>query len=142
MKFNLDEEDKTDVSLTPLIDVVFLLLIFFMVTTTFDNNTSLKIELPKASNAVQSEEKKSLEVVIDQNGQYYMDGKSLLDGQSRTLESALSKLSKEYNLEKVTIRADANTPHQYVVSVMDAAGKIGLSKIFIATSSEQDDAKQ
>ena len=66
----------------------------------------------------------------------------LLDGQSRTLESALSKVAQQYDLEKVTIRADANTPHQYVVSVMDAAGKIGLSKVFIATSSEQDDIKQ
>ncbi len=142
MRFNLDDEDKTDVSLTPLIDVVFLLLIFFMVTTTFDNDASLKIELPKASNTVQLEEKKSLEVVIDRQGQYYMDGKRLLDGQTRTLQTALAKLAKQYELEKVTIRADANTPHQYVVSVMDAAGKVGLSKVFIATSSEQDNAKQ
>ncbi len=82
MKFNLDEEDKTDVSLTPLIDVVFLLLIFFMVTTTFDNDASLKIKLPKAGNTVQSEEEKNLEVVIDRNGQFYMDGKALLDRQS------------------------------------------------------------
>lgn len=142
MRFNLDDEDKTDVSLTPLIDVVFLLLIFFMVTTTFDNDASLKIELPKASNTVQSEQKQSLEVVIDRQGQYYMDGKRLLDGQTRTLQTALAKLAKQYELEKVTIRADANTPHQYVVSVMDAAGKVGLSKVFIATSSEQDNAKQ
>jgi biopolymer transport protein ExbD len=142
MKFNLDEEDKTDVSLTPLIDVVFLLLIFFMVTTTFDNDASLKIELPKASNTVQSQEEKNLEVVIDRKGQYYMDGKTLLDGQSRTLESALSKLTKKYSVEKITIRADAQTPHQSVVSVMDAAGKIGINKVFIATSSEQNDSQK
>ncbi len=142
MKFNLDEEDKTDVSLTPLIDVVFLLLIFFMVTTTFDNDASLKIELPKASNAVQSQEEKNLEVVIDRNGQYYMDGKTLLDGQSRTLESALTKMTKKYNVEKITIRADAQTPHQFVVSIMDAAGKIGVNKVFIAASSEQLDIKK
>ena len=142
MKFNLDEEDKADVSLTPLIDVVFLLLIFFMVTTTFDNDASLKIELPKASNTVQSLEEKNLEVVIDRKGQFYMDGKTLLDGQSRTLESALSKMAKKYSVEKITIRADAQTPHQAVVSVMDAAGKIGINKVFIATSSEQNDAQK
>lgn len=142
MKFNVDDEDKTDVSLTPLIDIVFLLLIFFMVTTTFDDDASLKIELPKADNAVQSQQKKSLEVVIDRHGEYYLDGRTLLDDKTRTLELALSQLAKQYDLEKVTIRADAGTPHQYVVSVMDAAGKIGLSKIFIATSSEQADAKQ
>ena len=142
MKFNLDEEDKTDVSLTPLIDVVFLLLIFFMVTTTFNHEANLRVDLPKASNAVQSEDKKKIEVVIDRKGQYYMDGKSLLDGQSRTLESALIKMVKKYNVEKITIRADAQTPHQAVVSVMDAAGKIGLNKISIATSSEQSDAQK
>jgi len=142
MKFNLDEEDKTDVSLTPLIDVVFLLLIFFMVTTTFNHEANLQVELPKASNAVQSEDKKKIEVVIDRKGQYYMDGKSLLDGQSRTLEAALSKMVRKYDIEKITIRADAQAPHQAVVSVMDAAGKIGLNKISIATSSsEQSDAQ-
>tara|TARA_B110000238_G_C15985577_1_gene377978 strand:+ start:210 stop:635 length:426 start_codon:yes stop_codon:yes gene_type:complete len=141
MKFNLDDEDKTDVSLTLLIDVVFLLLIFFMVTTTFDTNASLKIESPKANNTVQSLVEKNLEVVIDRKGQFYMDGKTLLDGQSRTLEAALSKMAEKYSVEKTTIRADAQTPHQAVVSVMDAAGKIGINKVFIATSSEQNDSK-
>jgi biopolymer transport protein ExbD len=141
MKFNLDDEDKTDVSLTLLIDVVFLLLIFFMVTTTFDTNANLKIELPKANNTVQSLVEKNLEVVIDRKGQFYMDGKTLLDGQSRTLEAALSKMAEKYSVEKITIRADAQTPHQAVVSVMDAAGKIGINKVFIATSSEQNDSK-
>ena len=141
MKFNLDDEDKTDVSLTLLIDVVFLLLIFFMVTTTFDTNASLKIESPKANNTVQSLVEKNLEVVIDRKGQFYMDGKTLLDGQSRTLEAALSKMAEKYSVEKITIRADAQTPHQAVVSVMDAAGKIGINKVFIATSSEQNDSK-
>lgn len=136
MKFNLDDEDKTDVSLTPLIDVVFLLLIFFMVTTTFDNDASLKIELPEAANTVQSRKEKNLEVVIDRNGQFYMDGKTLLDKQTRTLESALTKMTKKYNVENITIRADAQTPHQYVVSVMDTAGKVGINKVLIATSSE------
>lgn len=141
MKFTLDEEDKTDVSLTPLIDVVFLLLIFFMVTTTFNHEANLRVELPEASNTVQSEDQKNIEVVIDRKGQYYMDGHSLLDGQSRTLVTALSKMVKKHNVEKIVIRADAQTPHQAVVSVMDAAGKLGLTQISIATSSEQDDSQ-
>ena len=141
MKFNLDEEDKTDVSLTPLIDVVFLLLIFFMVTTTFNHEANLRVELPEASNAVQSEEQKNIEVIIDRKGQYYIDGLSLLDGQSRTLITALGKMVEKYKVEKVVIRADAQTPHQAVVSVMDAAGKLGLTQISIATSSEKDSPK-
>ncbi len=138
MKFSLDEDDRTDVSLTPLIDVVFLLLIFFMVTTTFNQHANLRVELPDASNAVQSNEENKVEVIIDKNGQYFIDGTSLLDQQSRTLVTALGKVVKDRNTEKILIRADAQAPHQSVVSVMDAAGKLGLTQISIATSSGQD----
>lgn len=138
MKFSLDEDDRTDVSLTPLIDVVFLLLIFFMVTTTFNQHANLRVELPDASNAVQSNEDNKVEVIIDKNGQYYIDGTSLLDQQSRTLVTALGKVVKNRKTEKILIRADALAPHQSVVSVMDAAGKLGLTQISIATSSGQN----
>lgn len=141
MKFSLDEEDKTDVSLTPLIDVVFLLLIFFMVTTTFDHQATIRIELPEASHAPRSEQQKDIEVIIDRSGQYYMDGLSLLDGHTRTLTTALAKMVEKYKVEKVIIRADSQAPHQAVVSVMDAAGKLGLTQISIATSSEQETVK-
>ena len=138
MKFNLNQEERADVSITPLIDVVFLLLIFFMVTTTFDVNTSLRINLPEADTAVQIQEQKQLEVVIDRHGQYYMDGKSLLDNKSRTLRIALSKVIENNGADKIIIRADAQAPHQSVVSVMDAAGKLGVSQFSIATTGGQD----
>lgn len=138
MKFSLNQEDRADVSITPLIDVVFLLLIFFMVTTTFDVNTSLRIDLPEADTAVKAQEKKHLEVVIDRHGQYYMDGKSLLDKKSRTLRIALGNVIEKYKAEKIIIRADAQAPHQSVVSVMDTAGKLGVSQISIATTGGQD----
>ena len=138
MKFSLDDDDRTDVSLTPLIDVVFLLLIFFMVTTTFNQHANLRVELPDASNAVQSNEDNKVEVIIDKNGQYYIDGTSLLDQQARTLVTALGKVVKDRKTEKILIRADAQAPHQSVVSVMDAAGKLGLTQISIATSSGQN----
>lgn len=140
MKFSLDEDDKTDVSLTPLIDVVFLLLIFFMVTTTFNQHANLRVELPEASNAVQSREENKIEIIIDKNGQYFIDGTSLLDQQSRTLVNALGKIVQKNKSEKILIRADAQAPHQSVVSVMDAAGKLGLTQISIATSSGQDES--
>ena len=112
MKFSLDEDDRTDVSLTPLIDVVFLLLIFFMVTTTFNQHANLRVELPDASNAVQSNEDNKVEVIIDKNGQYFIDGTSLLDQQARTLVTALGKVVKDRKTEKILIRADAQAPHQ------------------------------
>ncbi len=104
MKFSLDEDDKTDVSLTPLIDVVFLLLIFFMVTTTFNQHANLRVELPEASNAVQSREENKIEIIIDKNGQYFIDGTSLLDQQSRTLVNALGKIVQKNKSEKILIR--------------------------------------
>jgi len=142
VKFSLDDDDKTDVSLTPLIDVVFLLLIFFMVTTTFNQHANLRVELPEASNTVQSSEENKIEVIIDKNGQYYINGTSLLDQQSRTLLTALSKIMQKNSVEKILIRADAMAPHQSVVSVMDAAGKLGLNQISIATSSGQDNTSK
>ena len=138
MRFARREKPEVEVNLTPLIDVVFLLLIFFMVTTTFNQHANLRVELPDASNAVQSNEENKVEVIIDKNGQYFIDGTSLLDQQSRTLVTALGKVVKDRNTEKILIRADAQAPHQSVVSVMDAAGKLGLTQISIATSSGQD----
>ena len=141
MKFHVDEEERTDVSLTPLIDVVFLLLIFFMITTTFNQHAKLRIDLPEASSAEQSIKEVKIEVIVDKNGHYYVDGVSLVDQKNRTLTNALSKVAERDKTEKVLIRADAQAPHQSVVSVMDAASKLGLTQVSIATSSDQDNAK-
>lgn len=119
--------------MTPLIDVVFLLLIFFMVTTTFTDKTELVVELPEAEGKLQMEAKDAIEVIINQKGEYSVNGKRLINDNFSTLKSAISKAANDDTRRPFQITADANSPHQAVVRVMDAAGQLGLVNISITT---------
>ncbi len=139
MKFQPRPVRDVDVNLTPLIDVVFLLLIFFMVTTTFERHAELKIDLPEASTAPEAGEPKHLELVIDAQGRYYLDGKELVNTQAETVYQALQEAIEGKTETPLIIRADAMTPHQAVVTAMDAAGRLGLTRMSIATTPSEDD---
>ncbi len=134
MNFSRAEEDRLDVNITPLIDVVFLLLIFFMVTTTFNQQAELRVDLPEASSEEQALEIIPIEITIDPSGTYFVNGQSLTKSTPTALLQALSKLVGEDKEKSVIIRADANTPHQAVVTAMDTVSKVGVSKLSIATS--------
>lgn len=132
MNFRPQNHEEPEVNLTPLIDVVFLLLIFFMITTTFQRHAELKIDLPDAESA-EASEVKSIEVVIDREGRFFVEGNELVNTQPETLSKALSGLAKDKNTPLI-VRADALTPHQAVVTVMDVAGRLGMSRLSIATT--------
>lgn len=134
MRFQPRPVRDVDVNLTPLIDVVFLLLIFFMVTTTFERHAELKIDLPEASAEPVTEEPQHLELVIDAQGRYYLDGKELVNTQAETVYKALKDGMVNRTDTPLIIRADAMTPHQAVVTAMDAAGRLGLTRMSIATT--------
>jgi len=131
------KEETVEVNLTPLIDVVFLLLIFFMVTTTFDRHARLKVSLPESSAKTSQQESKPLVLSIDAKGNYFLNERQLINQQLDTLKQALQKTigqdKKDYKDVALVLRADANTPHQSVVRAMDAASQLGLSKLSIAT---------
>ncbi len=129
-----------DVNITPLIDVVFLLLIFFMVSTTFDRYSEMRIELPKADvEAEQVERPKSIELSIDREGRYYVNQNEVVNTSVDTLSRALKKaLSGEESLP-VVINADARTPHQAVISAMEAAGQAGLYELSFSTAQEAEE---
>lgn len=131
------KEDSVEVNLTPLIDVVFLLLIFFMVSTTFDRHTKLKVSLPEASIKATQQQSDPLILSIDANGNYYLNERQIVNQQLKTLKQAILKIMSEKNINikeaSLVLRADANTPHQSVVRAMDAASQIGLTKLSIAT---------
>lgn len=132
---------QATVELTPLIDVVFLLLIFFMVSTTFVRETQFKIELPEASGEPQEIEAGAIEIVINRMGEYSVNGRVLIDSAKKTLIRALNEIRDPRQASpRVVIRADANAAHQVVVRAMDAAGKVGLIQISITTqqSAEED----
>ena len=133
MKFKRQSAVAVDVNLTPLIDVVFLLLIFFMVSTTFTDKTELAIDLPKASGQLQMEGSGEIEVVVSQQGSYSVNGQKLLNSEFTTLKSAISRLSEGDNERPFIITADAQAPHQSVVFAMDAAGQLGFVNLSITS---------
>lgn len=118
----------------PLIDVVFILLIFFMVTTTFQRQADLSINLPEASQEPEKQQEIPLEVVINAQGRFYVGGQELINSRLETLKQALKQLSRGNKDKPLVVRADANTPHQFVVIAMDAAAQLGLVRLSIATT--------
>lgn len=138
MKLRKTSGDSADINLTPLIDVVFLLLIFFMVSTTFNRDSELSIELPKASADAAVRSPQSIEVAIDARGRFYIAGRQLVNTQPQTLIQALREAAENRDAPPVIISADANTPHQAVVQVMDAARQLGLLRLTFATRLVKD----
>lgn len=139
MKFRRKPRENVEIGLAPLIDVVFILLLFFVVTTTFTRETQLKIDLPEADSAtpVQETQLKQLEVMIAADGSYALNGQNLVKSDLATLTSALQKESAGDSSLPVVISADARTPHQAVITAMDAAGKLGFSRLRITTVEAQ-----
>ena len=132
MRFRASNRDSPEVNLTALIDVVFLLLIFFMVSTTFEWRTELGIELPDASARESTREDAVVDVVIDAAGGVKVEGLRLDDPTSRNLRQALARAARGLESPQVVISADAQTPHQSVVTVMDAARLAGLYRLTFA----------
>ncbi len=139
MKFKRQRSQEVGVDLTPLIDVVFLLLIFFMVSTTFTRESHLEVELPEASgDPVASSEIRQIDVVINAEGQYILNQKTLVNNRRETLERGVRELAEGDNSLPFIITADARTPHEYVVRAMDVAGRLGFAKLSITTERESE----
>lgn len=126
-------DERVDINLTPLIDVVFLLLIFFMVSTTFDRHAKLKVELPEASAKPTQQQQDPIVISIDAKGNYFINERQLVNTQLETLKIALRKTVDDKQDVSLVLRADARTPHQAVVKAMDAASQLGLTRLSIAT---------
>ncbi len=126
-------DERVDVNLTPLIDVVFLLLIFFMVSTTFDRHAKLKVELPEASAKMAQQQEDPVVLSIDAKGNYYINDRQVVNTTLETLKTALQKTVTDRKDVSLVLRADAKTPHQSVVRAMDAASQLGLTRLSIAT---------
>lgn len=134
MKFRRRQREGVEINLAPLIDVVFILLLFFVVTTTFTRETQLKVELPEAQSAEPAlTEAKTLEVLINAQSQFAVNGQALITNDLPSLMAALTKESNGDTSLPVMLSADAQAPHQAVVMAMDAAGKLGFAKLRITT---------
>ena len=139
MKFPRSAKPDTGINLTPLIDVVFLLLIFFMVTTTFTRETRMLITLPEADGeALVSQQQVVLELVVSRDGSYSVNGQNLINGDIKTIMAALKEASEGNKDIPLMITADAQSTHQAVITAMDAAGRLGFETLNIATQQPQE----
>lgn len=140
MNFSRRNKKPVEITLTPMIDVVFLLLIFFMVTTTFSRQSELKISLPEANGSEAETKEKMIVLTINADGIYFVNGDDglphqLLNQKNATLERALVQAAGNSRLLPFIISADGKTPHQSVVTALDIASQLGFKRITFATKS-------
>ena len=134
MKLSVRPKAAPEVNLTSLIDVVFLLLIFFMVSTSFVKQSKISIRLPEADTTEAAEQApEQIDIMITEAGTFLINGRELINNRPETIRNALQKVSAGDNTLPMTISADANAKHQFVVTAMDVAGRLGFTQINIAT---------
>jgi biopolymer transport protein ExbD len=136
MQFRVGNQTEPEVNLTSLIDVILLLLVFFMVTTSFVRESELAIRLPEVSDSADTLiTEAELAITVTAKGLYFVNNRALVDNRPATLQAAIRKLMPELPAKRVSITADAEASHQSVVTAMDIAGKLGFVEISIATVS-------
>lgn len=139
MKFRVTERrDEPELNLIPLIDIIFILLIFFITTTTFNREAEISIELPVAKAEPSRTQDQILEIIIDAQGQFYINHRLVVNTDIETLKRAITKAAEGLTDPPVIISADAKTPHQAVVTAMSAAQQVGFVHLTFATKQLQD----
>lgn len=133
-------QDDFEINVISLIDVLLTLLMFFVLTTTFVQHTRMQVTLPKASADERDMQAPALTVVVDRDGRYFVGTDEVLGQGIEPLKQAIANVAGDDRERQVTIRADAMTPHQNVVTAMDALGQLGFTKLSIATTPSQADA--
>lgn len=130
MIFKKRKTEETNISIAPLIDIVFLLLIFFMVTSHFDIVAGVRIRLPKVSQKADvSDTSKKAVLVIDKSGRIFLKGKLI---EQKSIEAVIKKLVKEEGISKMILQADKDVKHGRVVEIMDLSKSAGVQSIVIA----------
>ncbi len=138
MKFRPQKQEEISVNLTPLIDVVFLLLIFFMISTTFTRESQLQVDLPEAEAGASASISQALEILITARGEYSVNGVALGTTGAEALRQALLAQIGSDRTAPLVIAADARTPHQAVVTAMDVVGRLGFTQLSIITRQESE----
>lgn len=139
MRFRRSRQEEVSVNLTPLIDVVFLLLIFFMVTTTFTRETQLQITLPDSQSETTAENSSLIEILVDRTGTYAVNGQVLIKHDIESLKQALKKVSEGDVDRAIVITADAQAPHQAFIHALDAVAQQGFNKVSITTQAQSSE---
>ena len=132
-------DDAPQIDLVPLIDVVLCLVIFFVITTTFDARSVLKLELPRADGAPAEAQKQPLSVLINADGRYFVGDREVLQTDVDSLKRTIAEVAGDDRERTVLIRADARTPWQAVITAYDALGQLGFQRIANATAPQMQD---
>ena len=131
------KRDDPEINLIPLIDVLLVILIFLMVTTTYARFSELKINLPTSGAEQTPNKPKQIEVTVDANGNYQIDETTLAQASVDKLAESLKRAAGSDTEPVVVINADAKATHQSVINVMEAARQVGMSRITFATQTAQ-----
>lgn len=129
-------QDEPHIDLVPLIDVILVLIIFFVVTTTFDARSTLQLQLPVASDQNNPEPPRSLSVLVNAEGHYFINDQEVLRTDVESVKQIIAQVAGDDRQQTVLLRADARTPYQAVVTAQDALGQLGFRRIAIATAPE------
>lgn len=132
-------DEEIEIAIIPMVDVMLLLLIFFMLTTTFKRDAEIQIDLPEAKAAAIKKDSFIIEIAIDSNARFFVNQKRLKDGKVETLMSAIQITMTNHPQPHVVISSDRTTPYQAVVTAMDAVRQLGLNKFSLTTKSANDE---
>jgi biopolymer transport protein ExbD len=138
MQFRPRFREEPEINLIPLIDVLLMALIFLLVTTSFSREARLRLQLPEATSATQLESA-SLRIAIDARGQYFINGKQLLNTSADTLRAAMQQAVGGRKDPVIVVQADRKTPHEAVVRVMDVSRRLGYTHLTFATQAPGPD---
>jgi biopolymer transport protein ExbD len=138
LKFKRASREELAINMTPLIDVVFLLLIFFMVTTTFSRETRLLVSLPEAHAEAAEINPAQIEIIVARDGSFSINGRGLVNSRIETLVQGLEIESGGDHSLQILLIADAEATHQSVVTAMDGIGQSGFTRLNIATQRPQE----
>ncbi|MBM2830708.1 MAG: biopolymer transporter ExbD [Gammaproteobacteria bacterium] len=139
MKFRARQKNDVEINIINLIDVLLVLLIFFVMTTTFSKKSEFNITLPEASKELFQPKPDGINVSVDPESNIYVNDKLLLNAQTSTIKEAIYAALGNLENAPVIISADAKTPHQMVIRVMDAARQLGLVRITFTTRNIEED---
>lgn len=135
-------QDDFEINVIPLIDVLLTLLMFFVLTTTFVRHTRMQVTLPQASHTqAQLAQTHPLVIVVDREGHYFVGNRRVLGSDETALRQAVAAVAEGHHDQPVTLRADARTPHQAVVTAMDVLGQLGFTHLAIATTPTRQGAR-
>jgi biopolymer transport protein ExbD len=138
MRIGNARQDDFEINVISLIDVMLTLLMFFVMTTTFLQHSAMKVALPEASETAQEQQNNALVVMIDSNSHFYVDNNEVLNPSLDSLKEAIARIAGDDRERTVILRADAMTPHQAVVTAMDALGQLGFTHLSIATAASKE----